>query len=96
MPVTIEEMPFIPEWGSKGKKSVDGKRSESARIVEKLGSLPKGHCVTILPETGEPKELDRKRTHWTNAANRAGIAVVTRMVFTETGDKALRIWRLDA
>lgn len=95
MPVIVEEMPFIPEWGSKGKKSVDGMRSESARMVEKLRALPNGHCITIFRETGADKEFDRKRTHWTNAANRAGLEVATRLATTDTGDKVLRIWRID-
>lgn len=95
MPVIVEEMPLIPERGSKGRMSVDGKGSESARIVEKLRALPKGHCITIFRETGADKELDRKRTHWTNAAHRAGIEVATRAAITETGDKVLRIWRID-
>lgn len=95
MPVIVEDMPFIPEKGSRGTKlSKDGAPSESSRMVERLKSLTKGQCLTILPETGEPKELERKRTHWANAATRAGMGIVSRMVITETGDRAVRIWRV--
>lgn len=95
MPEIIEEMPYIPEKGSLGRKySRDGKPSESSRMVDRLLALPVGHCITLLPETGLPKELDRKRTHWHNAANRAGLKVVSRLVTTSTGDRAVRIWRV--
>ena len=95
MTVIIENIPEIPDWGSSGKRaSGDGVFSESARIVESLKSLPKGHCITLLPETDEPRELARLRTHWINAANRAGIKVVSRAVTTTEGGRAIRIWRV--
>lgn len=94
MPVIIEEMPLIPERGSRGQRfSKDGKPSDSFRAVEKLRALSPGQCVTILPETDDPKELERKRSLWVNAAHRAGLGVVSRLVVTETGDRAMRIWR---
>lgn len=97
MPVIVEDIPYIPERCSRGRTvSKDGRSSESSRMVEKLKTLPKGRCITLLPETEDPKELDRKRTHWTNAATRAGLKVVTRVVFTDAGDRAVRIWRVDA
>lgn len=95
MAVVIENIPEIPDWGSKGKRVLgDGRLSESARIVESLRALPKGHCITLLPETGHPQELTRLRTHWINAASRAGIKIVSRAVTTEAGDRAVRIWRV--
>jgi hypothetical protein len=95
MAVIIENIPEIPDWGSNGKRvSDDGIRSESARIVESLKALPKGHCITLLPETDQPRELARLRTHWVNAASRAKIKIVTRAVTTEAGDRAIRIWRV--
>lgn len=97
MPVIIEDAPFVPEATSRGKRlSRDGHRSESSRIVEKLQSLSKGQCVTLLPDTGEPRELEQKRNLWINAAKRAGLRVSSRAVFTDAGDRAIRIWRLDA
>ena len=92
----VEEMPYIPQWGTRGKRrSADGSLSESARIVAKLKSLPKGHCVTILPEEGgSSKALEKVRVQWTVAASRANLKIVTRAVITNTGDRALRIWRV--
>lgn len=94
MPILVELVPNIPEYGSKGRKpSPDKFLSTTKRMQDKLLSLRPNYCLTILPETDDPKELERKRTHWSVAANRGGIPIVTRMVITETGDRALRIWR---
>jgi len=96
MPTIVENVPFVSQKGTLGRKpSQDGYVSESSRMVGKLRSLSKGQCVTLLPETDHPKELERKRTHWANAATRAGIKVVSRLVTTDAGDRAVRIWRVD-
>lgn len=96
MPIIVENIPHIPERGSLGRKSSrDGYVSESSRITQRLRSLSGGQCVTLLPETDHPKELERKRVHWHNAAKRAGIKVVSRLVTTDAGDRAIRIWRVD-
>lgn len=96
MPEIVENAPFVPNTGSWGKKlRTDGHRSESSRIVAKLKALSSGQCVTLLPETGLPNELERKRVHWHNAATRAGLRVTSRVVTTEAGDRAIRIWRLE-
>lgn len=94
MPVITENIPYIPERDVRGQRIPEGARlSESARMVEKLRSLSSGCCITILPDTDDPKDLGRQRVHWANAARRAGMQVITRTVRTEAGDKAIRIWR---
>lgn len=97
MPIIVEDVPDIPSRGSSKKKPPKEKFvSESSRMVEKLRTLSKDQCVTILPDTDDAKELHRKRTHWCNAASRAKINVVSRIVTTEAGDRALRIWRVES
>lgn len=95
MPIIVEDVSDIPLRGSSRRKSPKEKFvSESSRMVERLRDLRKGQCVTLLPETDDPKELSRRRVHWCNAAKRAGIGVISRMVTTEAGDRAVRIWRV--
>jgi hypothetical protein len=96
MPEIVEEMPYIPQKGTKGRKlSMDGHSSESSRMAAKLKALPMGHCITILPDTGGSSDsLERTRVHWSVAASRARLKIVTRIVTTATGDRALRIWRV--
>lgn len=97
MPVIVEDVSDIPLRGSSKKRPPKGKYvSESSRMVEKLRSLGRGQCLTILPETDDLKELQRKRVHWCIAAKRAGIRIVSRSAVTDAGDRAIRIWRLDA
>lgn len=98
MPVIIEDISQIPDRCSRGMKhSRKGDPdSESARMYKALMELPKGRCLTVLPDTDDPKELERKRAHWSNTASRRSLKIITRLVVTDAGDKALRIWRLDA
>jgi len=85
MPVIVEAIP----------NPVDVRHGvfTSAGMVAMLKTLPEGHCVTLLTNTGQ--DLERQRTHWSNAAKRAGVYVVSRSVTTETGERAIRIWRTD-
>lgn len=97
MPVIVEHIPQIPDRCSRGAKHArkGDPDSESARMYKALKELPNGRCLTVLPDTDDPKELERKRAHWSNAAKRRKLQVITRLVVTETGDRALRIWRID-
>ena len=67
----------------------------SSGMVKMLRSLSEGQCITLLPNTEQDKDLERQRTHWSIAAKRAGIDVITRAAIVETGDRAIRIWRTD-
>ena len=87
MPVVIEKIP----------NPVDVRQGvlTSSGMVKMLRYLLEGQCITLLPNTEHDKDLERQRTHWSNAAKRAGIDVITRAVLIETGDRAIRIWRTD-
>ena len=103
MLATTENIPLIPKARSLGlekaiEKGHEWKPSRSSRIVGMLQSLSKDHCITLLPEYAyrdEKSDLERQRVLWYNAAKRAGIAIVSRLVTTQTGDRAIRIWRTD-
>lgn len=100
MLATTENIPLIPKARSLGlekaiEKGHEWKPSRSSRIVDMLKSLSKDQCVTLLPVTDEKSDLERQRVLWYNAAKRAGIAIVSRLVTTQTGDRAIRIWRTD-
>lgn len=94
MPIITEDIPFIPDRDVRGQR-IPAKRSlsESARMVERLRGLSAGRCITLLPDTDDPKDLARKRVHWSNAAKRAGMTIITRTIYTDAGDRAIRIWR---
>jgi hypothetical protein len=74
--------------------SAEDSRSESSRMVEKLVALPDEHCITVVPQTEDRLTMPRLRTHWANAASRAGIKITSRVCVTEHGERALRIWRV--
>lgn len=100
MLATTENIPLIPKARSLGlekaiEKGHEWKPSMSSRIVDMLQSLSKDHCITLLPVTDLEDDLQRQRVLWYNAAKRAGIAIVSRLVTTQTGDRAIRIWRTD-
>ena len=71
------------------------KPSKSSEIVRSLKSLHRGECITLTPETLEEKDLQRQRVLWYVSAKRAGIAIISRLVVTKAGDRAIRIWRTD-
>lgn len=92
MAVVLKDIPFFP------KPSLDGSPrskfpSQSAEMVSLLKKLTTGKCIEVTRTTDHPKDLERKRAHWITSARRAKIAIVTKIVDNEVGDRVLRIWR---
>lgn len=83
----IEKVPVIPHPRNSGWST-----SKSSRMVKTLTELPKGCCVTVFPV--DQHDQIRMRTHWNNAATRAGMKITTRAVLLDDGRKVLRIWRI--
>lgn len=93
MAIFIKEKPLFP-IGSLDGRSGSNFPSRSAEMVHLLKTLPPDKIIEETRETGDPKEFERKRSHWSTTAKRAGIRIVTKIMKNEVGDKVLRIWRV--
>lgn len=92
MAVVLKDIPFFPTPSITGEKR-SRFPSQSAEMVSLLKTLPAGKCIEVTKTTEHPKDLERKRAHWITASRRARIAVATKIVDNEVGDRVLRIWR---
>lgn len=92
MAVVLKDIPFFPLGSITGEKRSKFP-SQSAEMVSMLKTLSTGKCIEVTKTTDHPKDLERKRAHWITSARRAKIAIVTKIVSNEVGDRVLRIWR---
>lgn len=89
----IKDKPLFPV-GSLDGRPRSNFPSKSAEMVNLLKTLPSDKIIELVKETDDPMEFERKRSHWSTTAKRAGIKIVTKIMKNEVGDKVLRIWRM--
>lgn len=94
MTVREDDIPAMLLLKSKDLKGGD-RGSQTALMQKRMRDLPAGKCLAITKETGDPKELERKRAHWLTTARRAdpAIPMVSSICKSPAGDMTLYLWK---